>query len=110
MDIPDNLDLEYLRGKGLQPGEEELPNEGAQPQFVPNEEIVSVLIGMGFPRERCVKAAYYTGNNSIDEASNWLFSHMDDPGKIPKLKILDLTFLKTLINLLNCPILLLLLL
>lgn len=34
---------------------------------------------MGFPRERCVKAAYFTGNKSVEEASNWLFAHMEDP-------------------------------
>lgn len=28
LEVPDELDLESLRGKGLQPGEKELPEEG----------------------------------------------------------------------------------
>ena len=30
LDMPDELDLSYLRGKGLQPGEEELPERQEQ--------------------------------------------------------------------------------
>lgn len=36
---------------------------------------------MGFPLEACRRAVYYTGNTGIDAATNWIMSHMDDPGE-----------------------------
>lgn len=32
VDVPDNLDLSSIRGRGLQSGEEELPQEAEAPQ------------------------------------------------------------------------------
>ena len=62
LQVPDILDMRAHRGAGIQPGEVELPDGGAEkaadaPVF--NEEIVSALMGMGFPLEACQKAAYY---------------------------------------------------
>jgi ubiquitin carboxyl-terminal hydrolase 5/13 len=56
-----------------------LLSETATPAFVPNESIVMQLMEMGFPQARCVKAVFHTKNAGIEEASNWLFSHMGDP-------------------------------
>jgi len=36
---------------------------------------------MGFPEIRCKKALINTGNHGADVAMNWLFEHMEDPGK-----------------------------
>lgn len=36
---------------------------------------------MGFGQLPCEKAAIYTSNAGVEEAMNWLLSHMDDPGK-----------------------------
>lgn len=47
--------------------------------FSPDSEAMSMLLGMGFPEVRCLKALYYTGNKDAEAAANWLFSHMDDP-------------------------------
>ena len=52
--------------------------ESAQP--VANEEIVAQLVSMGFSQLHCQKAAINTSNAGVEEATNWLFSHMDDPG------------------------------
>ena len=52
--------------------------ETAQP--VANEEIVAQLVSMGFNQLHCQKAAINTSNAGVEEATNWLFSHMDDPG------------------------------
>ena len=52
--------------------------ETAQP--VANEEIVAQLVSMGFNQLHCQKAAINTPNVGVEEATNWLFSHMDDPG------------------------------
>lgn len=74
---------DYL-GTGLQAGEEELPegsSSSAQslPEF--DTEAMAQLEGMGFPPVRCQKALLATGNTGAEAAMEWLFSHMDDPGK-----------------------------
>ncbi|XP_066567891.1 ubiquitin carboxyl-terminal hydrolase 5 isoform X1 [Amia ocellicauda] len=108
IDVPDLLDLGSLRGAGLQPGEEELPDLAPPPLVTPDVEVkgipggfhgneeddslcspllspsldestVSQLCEMGFPLEACRKAVYYTGNTGIDSAMNWVMTHMDDP-------------------------------
>lgn len=46
----------------------------------PNEDIVSQLAIMGFSHLHCQKAAINTSNAGVEEAMNWLLSHMEDPG------------------------------
>lgn len=45
-----------------------------------NEDIVCQLVSMGFNQLHCQKAAINTSNVGVEEAMNWLLSHMDDPG------------------------------
>lgn len=76
--------FDQYKSSGLQPGEEELPDDAgtgaaSSNKFVPNEAALSMLEGMGFPRVRCEKALHATGNEDAEAASNWLFSHMEDP-------------------------------
>jgi len=79
------LDLSRYKSTGLQPDEEELPEDAdvgggsSTASFVPNEAALSMLEGMGFPRTRCEKALHATGNADAESAMNWLFSHMEDP-------------------------------
>ena len=47
---------------------------------VANEDIVAQLVSMGFNQLHCQKAAINTSNSGLEEAMNWLLSHMDDPG------------------------------
>ncbi|XWS51994.1 hypothetical protein CRYUN_Cryun11dG0029500 [Craigia yunnanensis] len=84
IDVPDIIDISHMRSKGLQPGEELLPEaapegevESTQP--VANEEIVAQIVSMGFNQLHCQKAAINTLNAGVEEAMNWLLSHMDDP-------------------------------
>ncbi|BBN00627.1 ubiquitin carboxyl-terminal hydrolase 5/13 [Marchantia polymorpha subsp. ruderalis] len=81
IDVPDEIDISYMRGKGLQPDEELLPETGEPEESGPSadEGIVAQLMDMGFPRVRCQKAALNTSNTGVEEAMNWLLSHMDDP-------------------------------
>jgi len=83
IDVPEELDINYIRGTGLQPGEHALQDDDESPNSAPEvkakEEIVSQLMDMGFPRERCVKAAIITNNQGADTAMNWVLEHMDDP-------------------------------
>ncbi|KAF9672881.1 hypothetical protein SADUNF_Sadunf11G0090400 [Salix dunnii] len=84
IDVPDIIDISYMRSKGLQPGEELLPDgvpeaevESSNP--VANEDIVAQLVSMGFNHLHCQKAAINTSNVGVEEAMNWLLAHMDDP-------------------------------
>ncbi|CAI9088609.1 OLC1v1022989C2 [Oldenlandia corymbosa var. corymbosa] len=88
VDVPDIIDLSFMRSSGRQPGEELLPEADDEDMSPPNadETIVAQLASMGFSHIRCQKAAINTNNVGVEEAMNWLFAHMDDPG----------TFLQTL--------------
>ncbi|AQK90559.1 Ubiquitin carboxyl-terminal hydrolase [Zea mays] len=85
IDVPDTIDITHMRSKGLQPGEELLPEGGsgddsAEPANpVASEDIVTQLASMGFNYLHCQKAAINTSNTGVEEAMNWLLSHMDDP-------------------------------
>jgi ubiquitin carboxyl-terminal hydrolase 5/13 len=64
------------------PNEELLPEDAdvaRKPKFVPNEMALEMLMAMGFPKVRCEKALYATGNSDSEAAANWLFAHMEDP-------------------------------
>jgi ubiquitin carboxyl-terminal hydrolase 5/13 len=79
-------------GSGLRTGELELPDDtrgGAASGLPPvNEELVTQLEIMGFPRVRCEKALRATGNNDAESAMEWMFLHMEDPGVFsPKLQL-----------------------
>ncbi|XP_057963166.1 ubiquitin carboxyl-terminal hydrolase 14 [Malania oleifera] len=82
VDVPDVIDISHMRSKGLQPGEELLPEAvGGEDskKLLPNEDIVSQLVSMGFNFLHCQKAAINTCNAGVEEAMNWLLAHMDDP-------------------------------
>lgn len=46
-----------------------------------DNDIVSKLAAMGFKYSHCQKAAMNTSNVGVEEAMNWLLSHMDDAGE-----------------------------
>ncbi|XP_037513037.1 ubiquitin carboxyl-terminal hydrolase 5 [Rhipicephalus sanguineus] len=82
--MPHQLDLSFLRGSGVQPGEELLPepketNEGSTQTVELNQAWVSQLADMGFPLEGCKKAVFFTQNTSIEAATEWAMDHMNDP-------------------------------
>lgn len=79
VEMPDTLDLSALRGKGLQPGEEALPElTDAPPALVIDLESFNKLRIMGFSPDACKRALYFTENRGIEEASNWLMEHIGD--------------------------------
>ncbi|KAG5020550.1 hypothetical protein JHK87_016405 [Glycine soja] len=83
IDVPDIIDISHMRSKGQQSGEELLPDgvpgEQDSNKILANEEIVAQLVSMGFNHLHCQKAAINTSNVGVEEAMNWLLSHMDDP-------------------------------
>jgi len=78
VDVPELVDIEFLRGKGLQPGEEALPEEG-EDKIKLDDNIINELMNMGFPRGRCEKAAFHNQGKGLSDVMEWLLSHMDDP-------------------------------
>jgi ubiquitin carboxyl-terminal hydrolase 5/13 len=78
----DVLVLDKYLGRGLQPGEDLLPDDTAAAPAAPafNEAALAQLEGMGFPTIRCQKALLATGNSDTEAAMEWLFAHMEDPG------------------------------
>ncbi|KAK7262712.1 hypothetical protein RJT34_30289 [Clitoria ternatea] len=83
IEVPDIIDISHMRSQGHQSGEELLPDgvpdeENSNKPWA-NEEIVSQLVSMGFKHLHCQKAAINTLNVGVEEAMNWLLSHMDDP-------------------------------
>lgn len=82
IDVPDTIDISHMRSKGLQPGEELLPDGGSASEddgISANEDIVNQLASMGFQYLYCQKAAINTVNAGVEEAMNWLLNHMNDP-------------------------------
>ena len=65
-----------------------------------DEDIVAQLVSMGFNHLHCQKAAINTSNVGVEEAMNWLLSHMDDPG-IFKLSCPDVHQISLLVLLLH---------
>ncbi|XP_073028592.1 ubiquitin carboxyl-terminal hydrolase 14-like [Primulina eburnea] len=82
IDVPDIIDISHMRSKGLQPGEELLPDNASLDDGVKadaDEDIISQLVSMGFNYLHCQKAAINTSNAGVEAATNWLFDHMNDP-------------------------------
>lgn len=73
------IDLSCYLSTGPGEGEDLLPEDEETDGFEVNMDTLDQLLAMGFPRVRCEKALYSTGNSDAEAAMNWLLSHMDDP-------------------------------
>lgn len=79
VDMPDAVELSGLRGYGLQPGEEPLPELRGDPPVVHlDQAVVSALTDMGFPLNSAKKAVYFTQNQGLEPATNWIMEHIGD--------------------------------
>ncbi|KAG4066703.1 hypothetical protein HA402_007339 [Bradysia odoriphaga] len=81
VEIPDELDLSSLKGTGLQPNEELLPElTGKAPELPPfDQDVYSKLMDMGFPPNACQKALFFTKNSGLESATQWVMEHITDP-------------------------------
>lgn len=85
--MPQELDLNELKASGPLPGEEMLSDEipmsytavESSPSIVPNPEIVSQLMAMGFSENGSKRAALATMNAGTEASMEWVFAHMEDP-------------------------------
>lgn len=48
------------------------------PPFALDVNLMSELLQMGFPSESCKRALYFTKNQGLNEATNWLMEHISD--------------------------------
>lgn len=44
-----------------------------------NEALLAQLMDMGFPIDACKRALHSTKNENLENATNWLMEHIDDP-------------------------------
>lgn len=58
--------------------------ENMSEQFVPNEDFLHQLISMGINHEIAVQALFCTGNTSLDEAIEYIFSSQESQAVEPK--------------------------
>ena len=79
IEVPDQLDVEAIFSDN-----EVLRDVSAMsflPEPVVEQSSLDSLIGMGFPREHCIKALYNTassGRRNLEVAINWLMEHSAD--------------------------------
>lgn len=78
--VPDELLLDNFLSHRLETDDVVSDDEDEGEAFSPNESALAGLEAMGFPRPRCEKALYNTGNTpDVEIAMEWLFAHMEDP-------------------------------
>lgn len=58
-----------------------IPRKNRQPRTgtIKHGSSLEILLSMGFPKARALKALASTGGRSVQAACDWLFSHVDDP-------------------------------
>eukprot|EP00013_Stygamoeba_regulata_P008730 CAMPEP_0177681098 /NCGR_PEP_ID=MMETSP0447-20121125/30529_1 /TAXON_ID=0 /ORGANISM="Stygamoeba regulata, Strain BSH-02190019" /LENGTH=875 /DNA_ID=CAMNT_0019190481 /DNA_START=77 /DNA_END=2704 /DNA_ORIENTATION=- len=79
--VPEELDLSACLGTGLQPGEEELPEDAnVAPELEqPDAALVGELFAFGMGSENaCKRAVLAVHNAGMEPAMNWLMDHMGD--------------------------------
>ncbi|KAM0730160.1 Ubiquitin carboxyl-terminal hydrolase 5 [Formica fusca] len=78
IEMPDTVDLKFLRGTGLRTGEKLLPDGVTPPPPVYNAALLDQLTDMGFPPNACKRALYFTENRDLEAATNWVMEHIAD--------------------------------
>ncbi|XP_014252821.1 ubiquitin carboxyl-terminal hydrolase 5 [Cimex lectularius] len=79
VEMPDEVDLSCLKGNGPQPGEEFLPElSNPVPAPVLDQGVIAQLVEQGFPEAAAKKAVYFTKNQGIELAINWVLEHIGD--------------------------------
>jgi len=85
LDIPEEIDISQYKSKGIQDGEELVPEDGETPppsgivKTEISEFALSQLMDMGFGMNGCKRALLAVGGSDSEAAMNWIFEHnMDD--------------------------------
>ncbi|RHW73740.1 ubiquitin hydrolase [Trypanosoma brucei equiperdum] len=91
VEVPEEVDLEYLRGKGLQSGEVEMPSNERELRHKPvsaaltpvDEMALATLLSMGVDEKIAKYALQQTGMN-VERALDYVFSRNDIEGEIAR--------------------------
>ncbi|KAL3284236.1 hypothetical protein HHI36_018399 [Cryptolaemus montrouzieri] len=79
IEMPDEIDFASLRGNGLQPDEELLPEpDNPPPMPAMDGNVLKALEDMGFPPESCKRAVFNTRNSGLEAATAWIMEHIAD--------------------------------
>eukprot|EP00745_Piridium_sociabile_P002539 TRINITY_DN115418_c0_g1_i1.p1 TRINITY_DN115418_c0_g1~~TRINITY_DN115418_c0_g1_i1.p1 ORF type:complete len:849 (-),score=113.91 TRINITY_DN115418_c0_g1_i1:143-2689(-) len=85
VEVPEELDIEYLRAGGRKDGESVLPTDNGRASnanddvvITPDANIVAAITSMGYSTNAAIRACNATKNASSEGAIEWLFAHMDD--------------------------------
>lgn len=79
IDNVEELDLSHLISNGKQPNEELLPEkDSSTPAIEINQNVVDMLLSMGFPLEASRKAVFFTKNSGVEDATEWIMQHIAD--------------------------------
>lgn len=91
--MPEEINLEHLRGAGMRDDEVALPDEAekadaadaadsaapaAAAEVEPDPTIVAQVMSMGFSENASKRAALAVRNASAEHAMEWVFAHMED--------------------------------
>jgi len=79
VNVPEKLNLEKYKAKGLQEDEKELSKPEKKPGFVADPLIISGVTSMGFTENAAIRACKAIGNANVEQAVNWVMSHIADP-------------------------------
>jgi len=86
LDVPEEIDLTYLKASGPQPGENIVPEidsndvqESSSPETNINEGSLAQLMDMGFGMHGCKRALSAVGGTDVEAAMTWVFEHSNDP-------------------------------
>ncbi|KAK3798842.1 hypothetical protein RRG08_007199 [Elysia crispata] len=52
-------------------------DDGSQALFMPDDVAVDQLMSMGFSKNAAIRALFYTGNQTVDMAADWLLENSD---------------------------------
>jgi ubiquitin carboxyl-terminal hydrolase 5/13 len=87
IDVPEEINLQKLKGTGPQEGEKLVPEETkgdgeatsapAAPSI--DEGALAQLMDMGFTMNGCKRALTAVGGSNVEAAMNWVFEHSMDP-------------------------------
>jgi len=91
IEMPHEFDLDELKAKGPQDGENIAPEDGGNdvqppastagvsPQQTIDEGALVQLMDMGFSMNGCKRALTTVGGSDVEAATNWIFEHNQDP-------------------------------
>jgi len=77
IDVPEEIDINWLRGTGKSSSEELLPDENEEKNSF-KESDIEQLMAIGFTKTQAERALF-TNDGNLEAGANWLMMNMDNP-------------------------------